>query len=187
MNKPKIKHEFNQYGMENISYKNKFGVYKLSDSNSCYVKVYCDKEDLQEVESKILRHVDYVDHTSTIIDGVDQCYVVEGEEEAYHNSWTEALLASLDPEQNLESLHMSKVYDITLSSRANDSVKDSNTDRTGFKCATLGGIIKELAYKPYIHKLDDKLTAQEKSDLYKLSLLIQKKLGKEEETREVAL
>lgn len=187
MNKPKIKHTLNQYGMENISYANKFGVYKLSDSNSCYVKVYCDKEDLQEVESKILRHVDYVSHTSTIIDGTDQCYVVEGDEEDYHNSWTEALLASLDPEQNLESLHMSKVYDITLSSRADDVVNGASTDRTWFKCTTLEDIIKELAYKPYIHKLDDKLTEQEKSDLYKLSLLIQKKLGKEEETREVVL
>jgi len=186
MNKPKIKHELNQYGMENISWKNKFNVYKLSDSNDCYVKVYCAKEDLQEVESQVLRHVDYVSQTSIITDGTDQCYVVEGEEESYYDCWTEAFLASLDPEQNLESLHMSKVYDITLSSKADD-VKNSSTDRTWFKCKTFEDIIKELAYKPYIHKLDDKLTAQEKFDLYKLSLLIQKKLGKEEETREVVL
>lgn len=187
MNKPKIKHTLNQYEMENVSYKNKFGIYKLSSSNDCHVKVYCDKEYLQEVESQILRHVDCVDHTSTIIDGTDQCYVVEGDEEDYHDSWSEAFLASLDPEQKLESLHMSKVYDVTLSNKVDDVVKDSSTDRTRFKCVTLKDIIKELAYKPYIHKLDDKLTAQEKSDLYKLSLLIQKKMGKEEETREVVL
>jgi len=188
MSKPIIKHNLNEYDMHNISYKNDIGIYKLTTDNDCYVKVYCDKEDLDSVESYINRHVDHVDTTVYVVGGTDKAYVIEGDESNYFSSWEEALLFLLDPEEELSSLSVyESKYKITSSSRPDDINNGSNTDRTQHNCKTLQEVVGYLYYRPYIHRLEGMFTKQEKEDLYKLSIRLQEKLGKPSETREVTL
>lgn len=188
MSKPKIEHNLNQYGMHNISYKNVFDIYKLSTSNDCYVKVYCDISDLESVEADIKRHVDDVDSTHCVVGGTDQAYVIEGDVHNHFDTWEEALLFSLDPDGTLTSLHGNENnYIITCSSRPDDINNGSNTDRTQHRCKTVSEVLQHLPSQSYIHKLEGLFTEQEKSDLLKLSLLIQQKLGKPSESRVVEL
>ena len=183
-NKPIIKHELNQYGMENISYKNKLGIYRLSSDNDCKVIISCDKSDIDDIESQVKRHVDYIGDVISIVEGTDKAYVIEGDEKEYFENKAKAILHMLDPEGEFQSLDLTPKYNYTLSNRPNDLVQDSSTYRTGYKADTLHEVIKDLTYKPYIHKLSG-FTDKQKVELYRLSLRLQEKLGMKKETRDV--
>lgn len=187
MNKPEIKHTLNEYGFENTSYENKLGIYKLSPSDDCYVKVFCDKEDLEDVENQVQRHVDNVDSCTQVVSGNEEVYVIKGDEDYYTDNKISCLLQSLDPNGDLDSLNLNKNYTITLSRNPDDTVTGSNTDRTRYTVNSIGEVIEKLCDKPYIHKLCGNFNQFEKSDLYELSLRIQNKLGKPQELREVKL
>lgn len=186
MNLPKIEHQLNEYGMENVSCNNPLGIYKLVTRNDCHVKVYCDESDLDEVASQIKRHIDDVDYIAQVVDGTDVAYVIDGNTSDYFDSKEEALLYLLDPEEGLSSLHTGSGYKVSVSGRPDDLDK-YNTDRTQYRCDSIKEIINVLNRQPYIHKLEGKFTEQEKIDLFKLSILIQQKLGKPSETRGVVL
>lgn len=182
--KPVIKHELNQHGMENISYKNKLGIYQLSSDNDCKVIISCDKSDIDDIESQVKRHVDYISGVVSLVEGTDKAYVIEGDEKMYFENIAEAILYMLDPKGEFDSLDLTPRYDYTLSNRPDDLVKDSTTYRTGYKADTLHKVIEDLTYSPYIHNLSG-FTDKQKVDLYRLSLRLQDKLGMQKETRDV--
>lgn len=181
--KPVIKHELNKYGMENISYNNKLGIYQLSSDNDCKVVIYCDKSNIKDVEKQVWKHTDGVESVHTIVEGTDKTYVIEGNERDYFQNKGEAILTMLDPEGEFESFDLTPKYDYTLSNKPDD-LDSYHTSRTGYVADRLTQVIEDLAYMPYIHKLSG-FTDKQKVDLYRLSLRIQEKLGMQKETRDV--
>ncbi|CAH9016975.1 conserved hypothetical protein [Vibrio phage 193E37-1] len=178
-----MKHNLEQYGMTPKG-SERGGIKLLSNKNDCHVKVYCEEEYFDEVEQQIKRHVDCVTDVHHFVEGTEEVYVVDTDNEEYFPNWVGALLFKLDPEQELYSLHTSK-YTVTSSSRPNDT--DSyNTDRTQHSEGSMEEVITNLYHKPYIHRLTG-FTEQEKQELYQLSLRIQELKGMEKESREVKL
>lgn len=180
------KHNLEQYGYTLKGAEGQ-GIKLLSNKNDCHVKVYCSEDEMDEIQSQIHRHVDGVENTQGVVDGTEEFYVIDSDNESYFESWNEALLAKLDPEHTLETLHSVR-YTVVSSSKPNDTDKghDCHTDRTQHRVGDMNSVINNLYYKPYIHRLQG-FTGQEKYDLYQLSLRIQEMKGMEKETREVNL
>lgn len=161
------------------------GIKLLSNKNDCYVKVFCDEDDMDDIQAQIQRHVDGVETTTPVVDGSEEFFVVDTDSEEYFYSWKDALLYKVDPEGVLSSLYNGG-YVITLSSKPDDTAQNSNTDLTQHRVNSMEGVIEGIYHQPYIHRLHG-FTEQEKEDLYQLSLRIQKLKDIEPETREVVL
>lgn len=191
-NKPKqIVHEYNKYGYTNITpnySNNPSGIYQMQQvEDSTYLEVYCSPDDVDDITRDINSHVDgVVGSIYTKVDTSGSIYVMEGDEEAAYESYVEALLAKLDPEGELYSLNVPR-YNCTFSRKCDDTVKGSSTDRTQVSCSTVSELIEELFSKPYIHRLDNKLSYEQKVHLKVLSRRIQDMKGLEKETREVGV
>ncbi len=190
-NKPKqITHQYNKYGYTNITpnySKNPSGIHQMQQvQHNTYLEVYCSPADVDDVTRDINRHVDGVESVHTNVENHGSIYVIEGDEDTVYESYVEALLVKLDPDDELDSLNVPK-YDCTFSRKCDDTVKDSSTDRTQVLCSTVEGIIKELMSRPYIHRLDNRLSSEQKVHLYELSLRIQDMKGLEGETRKVGI
>lgn len=185
-----IKHEYQNYGYENITpnyCKNTAGIYQMQTvDNSTYLEVYCHPSDIKDVQADIERHVDGVESIYPQVDKTDSIFVLEGNEEDYYTTYNEALLHKLDPDEELHSL-VGNVYTYALSNKCDDTVTGYSTGRTQYTSSTIDGIITNLIGHPYIHKLDKKLSQEQKEHLYELSLRIQEVNGWDKETREVVL
>lgn len=185
-----IKHEYNKYGYSSITpnyISNKSGIYPMQQiEGNTYLEVYCSPNDVDEVTSQINRHVDGVESVAAKVDLHDSIFVIEGDETSVFETHNEALLNKLDPDNELSSLVANK-YVCTFSRKCDDIVKNYTTDRTQVLASTIDELITELLTRPYIHKLDDKLSKEQKEHLYELSLRIQDMKGITKETREVVL
>jgi hypothetical protein len=145
------------------------GLFNLLSEKGGEIKVVCNVVEgyQNEVISQIRRHVDDVSYVYTEEQTGDNQYTIEGDDVNYWNTFEEALLYKVDPEGELESLDTSP-FTVTLSRKANDTVKGSDTCRTLYSCKSMQEVIGNLWHHPYIHNLAG-FTEQQVLALHELS------------------
>lgn len=168
---------------ENKTYSSHNGIKHFTANNDHQVVIDCHKDDVQTVINDVKRHVDGVDRVFHM-DNSDKAYTASNTGDDYYVTYEEAFMAQVDPDGEL--LHLIQpMFIITLSSRPDDINNGSNTDRTYYEKSSIKDVVKEMFRQPYIAAFREGFTAEQKEELYDLSLRIQKFRGLEPETREI--